>query len=92
MFGIAINFPPTKDEKVQINKINQVTNLFPEKVIFPILEPGETCDCGFDYDELSFGDCETTNVQIHHSKATSDSRNSSLLVQKNVLMQLQRFL
>ena len=79
VFGIAINFPPTKDEKVQINKINEVTNLFPEKVMFPLLEPGETCDCGFEYEEVSLGDCESTNVQIHHSKATSDSRNSSLL-------------
>ena len=47
--------------------------------MFPLLEPGETCDCGFEYEEVSLGDCESTNVQIHHSKATSDSRNSSLL-------------
>ena len=79
VFGVSINYPPTKDEKVEINKINEVANIFPGKFMFPILEPGATCDCEFEWDEVSLGDCESTNVHIHHSKATKDSRNSSLL-------------
>ena len=47
----------------------------------PLLQSGETCDCGYPYcPEVNMADCESTKMIIHHSKATKDSRNSSLVV------------
>ena len=70
----------TWTDKVQINKINEVQTLFPDKVLVPKIEPGDSCGCGFVWLEPTLGDCEGTNIHIHHSKITSDSRSSSLIL------------
>ena len=80
VFAIKIYYPPTKEDKVQINKINEVQTLFPDKVLVPKIEPGDSCGCGFVWLEPTLGDCEGTNIHIHHSKITSDSRSSSLIL------------
>ena len=50
-----------KEDKVQINKINEVQTLFPDKVLVPKIEPGDSCGCGFVWLEPTLGDCESTN-------------------------------
>ena len=54
--------------------------LFPEKIMFPSIEPEDSCGCGFKWLEPKLSDCEGTNIHIHHSKFISDSRNSRLLL------------
>ena len=80
VFAIKIYYPPTKEDKVQINKINEVQTLFPDKVLVPKVEPGDSCGCEFAWLEPTLGDFEGTNIHIHHSKITSDSRSSSLIL------------
>ena len=81
VFGIQIKFPPTAIEKSQIDRVNCVDGLFKCGYAIPLLQSGETCDCGYPYcPEVNMADCESTKMIIHHSKATKDSRNSSLVV------------
>ena len=83
VFGVKIDFPPQKSEKAEIDRINKVDNLFPSGYIVPKIEPGELCSCepGFPYiPNIQLGNVESTNVHIHHSKQTKDSRNSTLVL------------
>ena len=81
VFEVEINFPPTKSEKVEIDKINNVDSLFPDGYAIPPHVPGEHCECGNEYvDHVVLGNCESTKMIIHHSKTTKDSRNSTLIV------------
>ena len=70
----------TWTDKVQINKINEVQTLFPDKVLVPKIEQGDSCGCGFVWLEPKLGDCEGTNIHINHSKITSESCSSSWTV------------
>ena len=81
VFGISINYPPSRCEKINIDKINNVDTLFPDGYAIPDVTPGECCKCGNEFvTKVEMGNCESTNMIIHHSNATKDSRNSSLIV------------
>ena len=80
VFCVKINFPPNKSEKSELYKINHENNLFKEGYAIPDLQPGESYDHGYEYiHKINFGNCEATKIVIHHSKATMDSRNSTLV-------------
>ena len=58
VFEVEINFPPTKSEKVEIDKINNVDSLFPDGYAIPPHVPGEHCECGNEYvDHVVLGNC-----------------------------------
>ena len=80
VFEVRISYPPTQEDKSKINKINEVDSLFPDNLMIPSIETGSVCKCGYEWLDPTLGDCESTNVNIHHSKTTSDSRNSSLIL------------
>ena len=41
----------------------------------------DTCDCGNTWnDDYDISNCESHEVHIHHSRSTTDSRNSTLLL------------
>ena len=61
VFCVKINFPPNKSEKNEIDKINRETNLFTEGYAISDLQPGESCDHGYEYiHKINFGNCEAT--------------------------------
>ena len=79
VFNIEINFPPIKSEKEQIDRINHVENLFENKIV-PKIPKGEECKCGNEFlGKINLGNCESSQVYIHHSRVTKDSRNSTLM-------------
>ena len=81
VFWNKIHFPPSKSEKEEIDNINRVKSLFKNGYAIYKIESGETCECGYGYcSEVNIADCESTQMIIHHSKATRDSKNSSLVV------------
>jgi hypothetical protein len=44
-FNVEIEYPPTKDDQKEMDKINQVQTLFPNKFANPKPE-AKTCECG----------------------------------------------
>ena len=78
MFGISINYPPDESEKEAIKRVNH-EDIFPGKVAAPTLE--EKCEHGNKFShELLPTNIESTNMQIHHTTDTKDSRRSSLVL------------
>ena len=58
VFEIEINFPPNKQEKKEIDRINNTESLFYEGYA---LKLGEKCQCGFEYiSTVNLGNCEST--------------------------------
>ena len=58
VFEIEINFPPNKQEKKEIDRINNTESLFSEGYA---LKLGEKCQCGFEYiSTVNLGNCEST--------------------------------
>ena len=81
IFNVRINFPPNEEEKRKISQINKVSNIFDSNILHPNVGEGEQCDCGHLYNaELDLGNVESSKIYIHHSKVTTDSRNSSFIV------------
>ena len=80
MFGISINYPPDESEKEAIKRVNH-EDIFPGKVAVPTLEAEEKCEHGNKFShELLPTNIESTNMQIHHTTDTKDSRRSSLVL------------
>ena len=80
MFGISINYPPDENEKEAIKRINN-EEIFPENIAAPTLEDNEKCEHGHKFShELLPTNIESTNMQIHHTADTLDSRRSSLVL------------
>ena len=81
IFDLKINYPPGDLERKRNNKINDVKNLFHTKVMVPKVKQCDTCDCGNTWNEdYDISNCESHEVHIHHSRSTTDSRNSKLLL------------
>jgi hypothetical protein len=81
VFKIAIYFPPSREEKKKISRINNVESLFKNSFLVPSVKDGEECQCGYKYEsEPNLGNVESFKIFIHHSKTTRDSRISSLIV------------
>ena len=80
VFGISINYPPDENEKEAIKRVNN-EDIFPANIAAPTLEDDEMCEHGNKFShELLPTNIESTNMQIHHTAATQDSRKSSLVL------------
>ena len=80
VFGISINYPPDESKKEAIKCVNH-EDIFPGKVAAPTLEAEEKCEHGNKFShELLPTNIESTNMQIHHTTDTQDSRRSSLVL------------
>ena len=80
-FNIRIYYPPSKEDKRENNRINQLETLFPSGIMTPSIKKGACCDCGNLWiQKPKVSDCESQNVHIHHSKSTADSRNGTLFL------------
>ena len=81
VFNIRIYYPPSKEDKTENNRINQLKTLFPSGIMTPSVKKGACCNCGNLWiQKPKVSDCESHDVHIHHSKSTADSRNGTLFL------------
>ena len=77
VFNQKFEYPPTKEDQEKNNLINKVKTLFPSQIMVPIGLNTDRCKCGNVYDITKY---ESSHPIIHHSKPTTDSRNSIMSV------------
>ena len=77
VFHQKFEYPPSKEDTMNNNKINKEQTLFPNKMMIPPGLGNEKCSCGNTFEILAL---ESRNPVIHHSKPTKDSRTSVLSI------------
>ena len=72
VFDIRINFPPSKSEKKEINKVNSVDSLLKEGYAIAALKPKETCDThGYEYShKINVGKHKISYPPLHDSRTS----------------------